>query len=176
MKFGTFQQLASQLHLYTLAASGKRQGSRNYLHNGLILPEVWTACALRWFAGGSLYDIMSTYGIGHTDAINSCWYVVDAISRHPNFRIAYPVDHGIQHYIAEGFCQVSSSANFECCAGAIDGILICIHKKPSVRDCIISGCGSGKFLCGRKKKFGLHSASRTTGQVWCCSSTIDQWR
>jgi hypothetical protein len=97
---------------------------------------------------------MSTYGIGHTDAINSCWYVVDAINRHPNFNIAYPVDHGIQHCIAEGFRQVSS-ANFESCAGAIDGILIWMHK-PSVNECIISGCGSGKFLCERKKKFGLN--------------------
>jgi hypothetical protein len=72
MIFGTFQQLASQLRPYMLAASGKKQGSRNYLHNGRILPEVRLACTLRWFAGGSLYDIMSTYGIGHTDAIHSC--------------------------------------------------------------------------------------------------------
>jgi hypothetical protein len=49
--------------------------------------------------------------------------VVDAINRHPNFKITYPIDHGIQHSIAEGFRQVSS-ANFECCAGAIDGINI----------------------------------------------------
>jgi hypothetical protein len=154
MKFGTFQRLASILRPYIIAASGKKHKSRNYLPNGRILPEVRLACALRWFAGGSLYDIMTTYGIGHTDAINSCWYVVDAINRHPHFNIAYPVDHNVQHAIAEGFRQVSS-ANFKCCAGAIDGILIWIHK-PSESDCIKSGCDSGKFYCGRKKKFGLN--------------------
>ena len=102
-----------------------------------------------------MYDIMPTFGIGHTDVINSCWYVVDAINSHPAFKIEYPADHNVQHSIAEGFRQVSS-ANFDCCAGAIDGILIWIHK-PSERDCcMISGVDSGKFHCGRKKKYGLN--------------------
>jgi hypothetical protein len=65
---------------------------------------------------------MTTYGIGHTDAINSCWYVVDAINSHPNFKITYPIEHDLQQSIAEGFWQVSG-ANFACCADAIDGIL-----------------------------------------------------
>jgi hypothetical protein len=154
MKFGTFQRLASILRPYIIAASGKKHRSRNYLQNGRIVPEVRLACALRWFAGGSLYDIMTTYCLGHTDTINSCWYVVDAINRHPHFKIAYPVNHNVQHTIAEGFRQVSS-ANFKCSAGAIDGILIWVHK-PSERDCIRSGCDLGKFYCGRKKKFGLN--------------------
>ena len=102
-KFGTFQRLASMLRPYAIAASGQKQDSRNYLQNGRISPEVRLACALRWFAGGSVYDIMTTYGIGHTDAINSCWYVVDAINSHPSFKKAYPHDHSIQHSIAEGF-------------------------------------------------------------------------
>lgn len=68
-----------------------------------------------------MYDIITTYGIGHTDAINSCWYVVDAINRHPSFTIAYPGDHNIQHSVAKGFRQVLS-ATFKFCAGAIDGI------------------------------------------------------
>lgn len=154
MKFDTFQRLASMLRPYIIAASRQKQGSRNYLQNGRISPDVRLACALRWFAGGSVYDIMTTYGVGHTDAINSCWYVVDAINSHPSFTIAYPDDHNIQRSIAEGFRQVSS-ANFECCAGAIDGILIWIHR-PSERDCKTSGCASGKFHCARKKKFGLN--------------------
>lgn len=154
MKFETFNRLASMLSQFIITASGKKQNSRNYLPNGAILPEVRLACALRWFAGGSVYDIMTTYGIGHTDVLSSCWYVVDAINRHPNMNIMYPDDHTEQYSIAEGFREVSS-ANFGCCAGAIDGILIWIHK-PSLQDCTTSGCSSGKFFCGRKKKFGLN--------------------
>ena len=36
---------------------------------------------------------MSTYGIGHTDTIFSCWYLIDAINQQPNFNIEYPTDH-----------------------------------------------------------------------------------
>jgi hypothetical protein len=31
-------------------------------------------------SGGSAFDVMTTYGIGHTDAINSFWYIVEAIN------------------------------------------------------------------------------------------------
>jgi hypothetical protein len=69
---------------------------------------------------------MTTYGISHTDTINSFWFVVDAINKHPAFKIAYPTDHDKQRSIAAGFLEVSS-AGFDCCTGAIDGILIWIH-------------------------------------------------
>ena len=97
---------------------------------------------------------MTTYGISHTNAIDSCWYVVDAVNKHPDFAIMYPDDHAVQHSIAEGFCK-ASTAKFGCCAGAIDGILIWI-RKPNQKDCDEAGCGAGKFHCGRKKKFGLN--------------------
>jgi hypothetical protein len=86
--------------------------------------------------------------------MDSCWYVVDAVNRHPMFAIAYPSDHDQQRSIAEGFREVSA-ADFQCCAGAIDGLLVWIHK-PTKQDCIDAGCSSGKFFCGRKKKFGLN--------------------
>jgi hypothetical protein len=79
---------------------------------------------------------------------------VDAINRYPRFNIAYPDNHNRQRYIAEGLYK-ASSAGFRCCAGAIDGILIWVHK-PSPKDCVDAGCSSDKFLCGRKKKFGLN--------------------
>jgi hypothetical protein len=158
MKYNTFKRLASMLHPLIIAASGKSEevSSQNYRYipNGPISTDVRLACALRWFAGGSIYDIMTTYGIGHTETTNSCWYVVDAINRHPAFTIQYPSNHNQQQSIADGFLEVSA-ANFKCCAGAIDGILIWIHK-PSKKDCIEAGCSSGKFFCGRKKKFGLN--------------------
>jgi hypothetical protein len=80
--------------------------------------------------------------------------VVDAINKHPRFAIKYPDDHGAQGSIADGFHKVSG-ANFQCCAGAIDGILIWIHRL-SDKDCEVVGCSPGTFMRGRKKKFGLN--------------------
>jgi hypothetical protein len=104
---------------------------------------------------------MTTYGISHTETINSIWFVVEAVNRNPNFNIEYPTDHKEQKRIARGFHAVSS-AGFKSCAGAIDGILVWIHK-PAPKDCMGSGCSSGKFMCGRKKKFGLNCQAVSDG-------------
>ena len=156
MKFSTFKRLANELRPYILQAAGQRQGdtSRRHVPNGRISPDVRLACAIRWFSGGSPYDMMTTYGISHTETLNSYWYVVDAVNKHPRFTIEYPDDHDAQRVIAQGFHKVSR-AGFKCCAGAIDGILIWIHK-PSTKDCMDNGCNEGKFYCGRKKKYGLN--------------------
>ena len=68
--------------------------------------------------------------------------------------MSYPEDHNKQQSVAQGFENVST-ADLECCAQAIDGILIWIHK-PSLKDCEDAGCSPHKFFCGRKKKFGLN--------------------
>jgi hypothetical protein len=153
MMFNTFKRLANILRPYIIAASGKK-GITKFIPNEPILPDVRLVRAIHWFAGGSLYDIMITNSIGHTDTINSCWKMVDALNKHFRFAIKYPDDHGLQHSIADGFHKVSG-ANFQCCAGAIDGILIWIHR-PSDKDCEAVGCSPGKFMGGRKKKFGLN--------------------
>jgi hypothetical protein len=92
---------------------------------------------------------MTRYGIGHTDTINSLWYVVDAFTRHPSFKIKYLDNHDEQQAVAQGFYKVSSTG-FKCCAGAEDGILIWIHN-PSSRDCMHTGCISSEFFCGRRR-------------------------
>jgi len=153
MKCRTFKRLATLLCPHIITASGKK-GTKSYIPNGPISLDVRLACAIRWFAGGSTYDVMTTYGLGLTDTINSYWYVVDAINKHPGLNIMYPDDHDKQQSIAQGFYKVSC-AGFGCCAGAVDGILIWIHK-PSEKDCTDAGCSSGKFFCGRKKKYGLN--------------------
>ena len=155
MKYRTFKRLASELSPHIIASSGQKgRGSSGSIWNGPISPDVRLACAIRWFAGGSVYDLMTTYGISHTDTINSFWFVIEAINRNPNFNIEYPNNHDEQKRIAQGFHAVSN-AGFKSCAGAVDGILVWIHK-PSPKDCMDSGCSSGKFICGRKKKFGLN--------------------
>ena len=146
MKFSTFKRLANELRPYILQAAGQRGGRRSrHVPNGRILPDVRLACAIRWFSGGSPYDMMTTYGISYTETLNSYWYVVDAVNKHPRFKIEYPEDHNAQHAIAQGFYEVSR-AGFKCCAGAIDGILIWIHK-ASPKDCMDNGCDEGKFYC-----------------------------
>jgi hypothetical protein len=102
MTYHSFKHPATLLYPYILAACGKKGIPRNY-QNGPISPDVRLACAIRWFAGGSAYDIMRTYGISHTDTINSYWYIVDAINKHPAFVIRYPTDHDKQQFIAAEF-------------------------------------------------------------------------
>ena len=70
MKYNTFKRLANVLRPHVIAASGKK-GTTKLIPNGPIAPDVRLACAICWFAGGSAYDIMTTYGIGHTGTISS---------------------------------------------------------------------------------------------------------
>ena len=62
MIYQTFKHLAVLLCPLILSAFGKKGTMRHY-RNGPISPDVRLACAIRWFAGGSAYDIMTTYGI-----------------------------------------------------------------------------------------------------------------
>ena len=156
MNYSSFQKLSRKLEDKIIEKSQKNPFAsfQRYVPNGPITPSVRLACALRYFSGASLYDLMITFGIGHTDASNSIWFVVDAISDHPDFSMHFPTDHEEQHAVAAGFERVSA-AGFNCCVGAIDGILIWIHR-PSENDCENSKVSSGKFFCGRKHKFGLN--------------------
>ena len=107
MKYKTFKCLATLLRPYIVAASRKK-GTKSYIPNGSISPDVRLACAICWFAGGSMYDIVTTYGLGHTDTINSYWYVVDAINKHAGFKIMYPDNHNKQRSIAQVFDEVQA--------------------------------------------------------------------
>jgi hypothetical protein len=101
MSYCTFKQLASMLSPLITAYSGIKIDSTNNVPNGRITPEVRLACALRWFSGGSVYDIMTTYGISHTETINSVWYAVDAANYHSSFKLVYPEEHSKQQEIAD---------------------------------------------------------------------------
>jgi hypothetical protein len=61
------------------------------IRNGPILTSVRLACALRYFAGGSPYDLVGVYGILHTDVMDSVWQVMDAVNKYSKFAIAYPL-------------------------------------------------------------------------------------
>ncbi len=63
----------------------KQRGGRggNYkpppVCNGPVSTCVRLACALRYFAGGSPYDIMAKYGISHASVLESIWAVIEAV-------------------------------------------------------------------------------------------------
>ena len=125
-----------------------------FVPNGKIASTVRVAIALRYFAGGSLYDMAPLYGVGRTDAVRSVWMVVEAIHHTNSFDIVFPRVHGAQRSMARQFF-LRSQAGFDCCVGAVDGILIWILQ-PSPSCCKESKCDATKFFCGRKHKFGLN--------------------
>jgi hypothetical protein len=95
---------------------------------------------------------MTSLSISHTEVHDSVQMVIDAVNQ--CFSLEYPSSWDQQRSIAEEF-RTKSGADFNNCAGAIDGILIWIQK-PDKNDCEEFKCDSGKFFCGRKHKFGLN--------------------
>jgi hypothetical protein len=87
---------------------------------------------LRYFAGGSPYDIICVFGVAYTEVLSSVWIVVEAINQCPQFEISYPDSLEEQRKIAAGFKAARTSAIWNC-AGAIDGILIWMLK-PSLEE------------------------------------------
>lgn len=122
--------------------------------NGPIKTSARLACALRYFAGASCYDLVVQYGISLEEVRNSIWYVVEATNRLPEFFIRYPSGKEQQQKIADDFC-LASGVGFKNCAGAIDGILVWIQK-PSGTEAEAAGIGLKKLFCSRKNKFGLN--------------------
>ena len=114
--------------------------------NGIISSSVRLAIAT--------YNIMVKYGVSHTSVFESIWMIVEAVNELAEMKIEYPSDVECQKKIAKGFCE-ASKVKFDCCAGAIDGVLIWMHK-PSLKEANAAGVGQKKFLCGRKNKFGLN--------------------
>ena len=139
--------------------------------NGIVTSSVHLGIAIRYFAGGSPYDIMAKFGVSHSTIFESIWIIVEAINSFKKFNISYPSDQQLQEKIARGFCS-ASEVKFDCCAGAIDGILIWMHK-PSLKEANAAGVGQKKFLCGRKHKFGLNcqAVSDVRGRILDMSIT-----
>ena len=137
-----------------LPKSGSTKKHKNGGPNGLIPSTIRLSVAIRYFAGGSPYDIALVHGISHSEVFVSVWRVVDAINIHPSLAITFPEDYATQRSISLRFMEVSK-ATFSFCVGALDGLLIWIER-PCSLECEISKCGPKKFYCGRKKKFGLN--------------------
>mmetsp|Transcript_13429 Transcript_13429/g.25216 ORF Transcript_13429/g.25216 Transcript_13429/m.25216 type:complete len:487 (+) Transcript_13429:1058-2518(+) len=133
-----------------------RKRKRGKTPNGSISHANRLAMALRYFCGGDPQDIGLAHGVnGTTEVLKSVWFVVDAVNLTSSMNIKFPVSHDEQRRIAAGF-KAKSRIGLANCVGAIDGLLIWIHKptKVDVKDNI--GFGESKFFCGRKKKYGLN--------------------
>jgi len=154
MTYPSFQHLHCLLKEKIDAEVGRNHAKTFYVHNGPITSDMRLGAALRYFAGGSPYDICMVFGISHTEALDSWKYVANAIHGCPNFDIEYPASQDEQQRIAAQFRSVSQ-ADISVCAGAIDGILIWIER-PSVVDSAGAQVDPLKFLCGRKHKHGLN--------------------
>ncbi len=58
--------------------------------NGFISNSVQSAVALQYFAGGSAYDIATTYWISFSKVLVSVWRIVNALNQNHGVNIEYP--------------------------------------------------------------------------------------
>jgi hypothetical protein len=150
MSFTTFCDLHSLLHTSLLS-----EAPPNHHTGGLrrICTKIRLAAAIRYFAGGSVWDIMISHGMSRTETYDSVWMVVDAVNNQLPM-LVYPASKEEQSTIASGFVG-RSECRFDNCAGCIDGMLLWVEQ-PSKESCLSAGVGAKKFFCGRKHKFGLN--------------------
>jgi len=122
--------------------------------NGIVPLEIGLSSALRCFAGGRPDDTCLVHGVSPAEVCRSAWKVVDAINKTDALAIVFPENESSQRLLAKEFGTLSDKG-FTCCVGAINGLLIWT-KQPTGRDCLQSKVGPKKFMCGRKKKFGIN--------------------
>jgi hypothetical protein len=138
-----------------LAKKGGRKHCQVGAKNGIIPSTTQLSIAIcYYFTGERPDDIALVHGISFTEVFQSVWIVVNTINRCNKLKISFTTDYNEQCWIAHGF-WTKSRARFSCCVGAIDGVLVWIEK-PYEAEAEEAGCGGKKFLCGRKKKFGLN--------------------
>jgi hypothetical protein len=131
----------------------KRTKNKDGAVSRLISSPSHLSAVLRYFAGVAPYDIGVVHGMSHTKVFESIWIIVDAINKCEGLAFSFLKDHNKQRAIAKGF-QRKSWAKFRSCCGCIDGMLLWT-KRPTQADCKQAKVGSGKFFCGRNKKFGF---------------------
>ena len=132
--------------------------------------SVQLALALCYFAWGAPANLMCKYGVLHASVFVSFWVVVEASKNVEKFDIEYPSSHEHQLGIAYAL-QQKSKLGFHNCVGAIDGILIWMHK-PSEKEAKLSKVNQKKYFCGRKHKFGLNCQAMCDMQRWFLDISI----
>ena len=123
--FKLYDIVAPHMH-----STGERDGGG--VPNGPITKMSRLSMALRFSAGGDPADIGDHHGVNVGEVNNSLECVVDAIHMAPELKIVFPEAEQEQQELADGF-KAKSEIGIPMCVGAIDGILIWIHK-PSATD------------------------------------------
>ena len=71
-------------------SNSKKKGNKNGARNGLIPSLTRLSCAIRYFAGGSAYDIAIAHGVLVRQVYTSVWRVVDAVNNTSSLDIVFP--------------------------------------------------------------------------------------
>ena len=139
---------------YPLHHNKKKRGSSIYIPNKRIDISLRLSIVIRYFAGGSPYDLMLLHSVGHSDMYKSIWYTVDAVNQCPKLSFSFLSCHEKQKEITNQFAS-KSSIGFDNCVGCIDGLLIWTRKptKPVLDEAKL---GATKLFYGRKKRFRLN--------------------
>jgi hypothetical protein len=125
--------------------------------NGNVPSVLRLSAAIRYFCGGSIYDIMLSHGLGKQTVRKSIYGVINAVNKCPELAFnengaAFP-SHKEQFEIAEGFKE-KSAVDFDKIILALDGMLVWT-KQPTAAECEDLNVGERLFHCYRKDKFGM---------------------
>ena len=142
-----FRKIKNELD-ETFKPDGGHHSDAYKIRNSLRL-----SCALRFYAGASIYDLIHSHGISSSQIYDSAWGVADAINNCKD--LDFPgFSHEEQKKNAEGFFN-RSAAGFDKIIGAVDGMLVWT-RMPTDEECAMARTGHGKFKCTRKGKYGLN--------------------
>ena len=130
--------------------SKSKKRHRNGAQNGLIISSAHLSTEFRFFRGGDAYDFAVLHSVFVSQVCKSAWRVVNAVNKYPQLAMKFPTEHAM----LEGF-RNKSRTYFKVCAGCIDSLLIQMERLSKRQNQII-GCDVKKFLCKRKKKYGLN--------------------
>ena len=84
----------------TFSSSASTKKHRNGTKNGIIRCTTRVSAALRYMAGGSVYDIALVHGISIPQVYESVWVVVDAINQCDDLYFEIPSNHQEQRSLA----------------------------------------------------------------------------
>ena len=126
--------------------------------NGLVPSKLRLSCAIRYFAGAEVYDLVLSHGLGRSTIYASIWGIVDVVNSTPSLSLneggsIFPT-HAEQAVISQGFLQ-RSGAGFDQVIGAVDGMLVWTEM-PNKKSCKKMKCGQTSFHCSRKSKYGIN--------------------
>ena len=74
--------------------------------NGKILLSAKLSMALRWFAGGSSFDIALYHGVHYQETMKSVWTIVDLVNLCEKIKIQFPSTHTEQEKVTFKYCYI----------------------------------------------------------------------